>query len=116
MQRNPCIRSVHAEERRALIDLVAQEDLDYFRGHFAACALLPGVVQINWAIDLGRRLLGLSGAFRELKGVKFVRVIAPGDELTLRLTCDEARRELKFEYVKDEEACSLGTVLFHSPS
>lgn len=112
----PQIESIEHDAGRALVRLSVREDLSYFHGHFEGCALLPAVVQITWAIELGRAHLRVSGPFREMKGVKFMRVIRPGTQLALHLRCDEHREELKFEYRKGETVCSLGTALFGPPA
>jgi 3-hydroxymyristoyl/3-hydroxydecanoyl-(acyl carrier protein) dehydratase len=92
--------------------------LRYFEGHFPDVALLPGVVQIGWAVELARKYLPPADTqrlarFRALSGVKFTRVIQPGAEVSLRLSLDAARHELAFEYHSEGHACSLGRVLFH---
>lgn len=113
MQRaQPQVLSVERDGGQARIALIAQDGLGWFDGHFPAVALLPGVVQTHWAIGFGRAHLGVRGAFRELKGVKFIRVIQPGDRLTLHLAHDAARGELGFEYRRDDAMCSAGAALF----
>ena len=51
----PAVLAVRSSEGRAELDLVVPPDLLYCRGHFPNRAILPGVVQIDWAILLGRR-------------------------------------------------------------
>ena len=85
----------------------------YFVGHFPGCPVLPGVVQIGWAIEFARLHIPFSARFRSLAAVKFMRVIQPNDALTLRLAADAAKRELSFEYRLSGEPCSSGRVLFH---
>ena len=84
----------------------------YFEGHFPGCAVLPGVVQVGWAIELARLHIPFSARFRSLAAVKFVRVIQPNAALALRLAVDANFRELSFEYRLGDEPCSSGRVLF----
>lgn len=113
---DPQIRSIADDAGRMLVGLVANERLDCFQGHFPGCPLLPGVVQIQWAIELGRAHLSIRGAFRELRGLKFMRVIQPGAALTLELQSDAAGSELKFAYSTDGRLCSRGVVCFEAAS
>jgi 3-hydroxymyristoyl/3-hydroxydecanoyl-(acyl carrier protein) dehydratase len=87
--------------------------IEYFDGHFPECALLPGVVQIGWAVEIARREFPLEARFRALAGVKFTRVIQPGAVVDLVLSWDPGRRELGFAYRSGETACSSGRALFH---
>lgn len=88
--------------------------LRYFEGHFPGVPLLPGVVQIGWAIELARQHLSqpaLAG-FRSLSGVKFMQVIQPGAQIALLLTSDSPS-QLSFEYRAGGVLCSTGRVSFH---
>lgn len=85
----------------------------YFVGHFPGCPVLPGVVQVGWAIEFARLHIPYSGRFRALATVKFTRVIQPNAALALRLAADAVKRELSFEYRLSGEPCSSGRVLFH---
>jgi 3-hydroxymyristoyl/3-hydroxydecanoyl-(acyl carrier protein) dehydratase len=87
--------------------------LEYFQGHFPECALLPGVVQIGWAIEIARAQFPITGKFQALAGVKFMRVIQPGAAVSLALSCDATCSEFCFEYRSDGTLCSSGRVLFH---
>lgn len=108
----PQVLSLESDGREARITLLVQDTLGWFEGHFAEVAVLPGVVQTHWAIEFGRAHLGVRGAFRELKGVKFTRVIQPRDRLTLYLAHTAARGELSFEYRRNDAMCSAGAALF----
>ena len=84
-----------------------------FEGHFPGVPVLPGVVQVGWAIEFARQHIAFSARFRSLAGVKFMRVIQPNDVVSLSLTVGSDQRELAFEYRLDGEPCSSGRVLFH---
>jgi 3-hydroxymyristoyl/3-hydroxydecanoyl-(acyl carrier protein) dehydratase len=111
--RLPQIDSSERSHGRLRLHFVVPVSLEYFRGHFPAVALLPGVVQTGWAIQLARRELEITGDFRALAGVKFMRVIQPGDRVALELGCSDDRRELSFEYRCGAGVCSSGRALFH---
>jgi 3-hydroxymyristoyl/3-hydroxydecanoyl-(acyl carrier protein) dehydratase len=106
---------IRATERTACgvrLTLSIPADLQYFDGHFPEVPILPGVVQVMWAVECARQQLGLDARFRALSGVKFMRVIQPGATVALQLDYASDRSELDFEYSVDGRACSSGTVRF----
>ena len=109
----PQIDSIERAHDGLSLRFSVPETLGYFAGHFPGCPLLPGVVQIGWAVQLARQHLPLDAPFRSLAGVKFMRVIQPGATVELLLVLDAKRRELSFEYQCDGLSCSGGRVLFH---
>lgn len=92
------------------IDLVVPVGLPCFRGHFTGFPVLPGVVQIDWAVRLGMRHLGLAGDFAGLRNLKFKRVITPGSRLQLKLARRPGAGRLAFEYRSAEQSLSAGEV------
>lgn len=86
-------------------------DLAYFSGHFPKAPVLPGVVQVEWALNLGRQLLNLSGPFAGMEVLKFQQLVRPGDEIQLHLRFDPERSKLYFAYRNDTATCSSGRIL-----
>lgn len=86
-------------------------DLAYFSGHFPKTPVLPGVVQVEWALNLGRQLLNLDGAFAGMEVLKFQQLVRPGDEIQLHLRFDAERGKLYFAYRNDTATCSSGRIL-----
>jgi 3-hydroxymyristoyl/3-hydroxydecanoyl-(acyl carrier protein) dehydratase len=108
----PQIGSIERLERGVRLQLHLPAELTYFEGHFPDCALLPGVVQIGWAIELGRTHVPFAGTFRALSAVKFTRVIQPNTIALLELQFASEKRQLTFAYEVDRFVCSSGTVMF----
>jgi len=109
----PRIDALERAPDQLILQFVVPADTDYFDGHFPGCPLLPGVVQVGWAIELARVHIPYSGRFRALANVKFKRVIQPDAAVTLRLAADRSRHEMSFEFGISGESCSSGRVLFH---
>jgi 3-hydroxymyristoyl/3-hydroxydecanoyl-(acyl carrier protein) dehydratase len=92
------------------LTLHIQPELAWFIGHFPAAPILPGVVQIDWALHFARRLLGLDLPSARDFQVKFKALIIPGDRLILTLVPDIGRRRLDFDYRRGDAVCSIGRV------
>nr|WP_315445319.1 AMP-binding protein [uncultured Pseudomonas sp.] len=93
------------------LQLSVPPDLAYFSGHFPKAPVLPGVVQVEWALDLGRQLLNLTGPFAGMEVLKFQQLVRPGDEIQLHLRFDPERSKLYFAYRNDTATCSSGRIL-----
>ncbi|MEO7066677.1 MAG: hypothetical protein ABI114_07195 [Rhodanobacter sp.] len=87
-------------------------DLVHFDGHFRKAPVLPGVVEVSWALTLAAPRLGTSPHCREMEAVKFQRLLRPGDQLELRLRYEDVpgaeRGKLYFAYHLDGAHCSSG--------
>jgi 3-hydroxymyristoyl/3-hydroxydecanoyl-(acyl carrier protein) dehydratase len=109
----PEIDALERTQDHLNLRFVITDSNPYFQGHFPGCPVLPGVVQVGWAIQLARLHIPYSARFRSLVAVKFMRVIQPNTVLALRLAAHAERRELSFEYQFSGEPCSSGRVQFH---
>lgn len=90
-------------------DLEIDPALLWFKGHFPFHPILPGVVQLDWAIAFARDHLGLDlPAARDFQ-IKFRATILPGDRITLVLRHDRPKRRLVFQYRRGDDICSSGT-------
>lgn len=91
--------------------LVVPPDLAYFSGHFPTAPVLPGVVQVDWALSLGRQLLDLPPRFVGMEVLKFQQLVRPGDQIQLHLRFDRERGKLYFAYRNATAACSSGRIV-----
>ncbi|MCI3947536.1 AMP-binding enzyme family protein [Pseudomonas syringae] len=97
------------------LQLMVPPDLAFFSGHFPKAPVLPGVVQVQWAISLGQRLLDLPADFAGMEVLKFQQLVRPGDRLNLTLRFDAARSKLHFAFHNSENApCSSGRIVLGS--
>ncbi|RAU20815.1 hypothetical protein CU669_16205 [Paramagnetospirillum kuznetsovii] len=102
------LRSTGADDVE--IDLQLDPDLFWFQGHFPGHPILPGVVQVDWALHFARTELMLDlPAAREFQ-IKFKAVMTAGDTPTLILRHDRAKGRLTFEYRDRAIRYSSGTV------
>ena len=73
-------------------------ELIHFDGHFPQAPVLPGVLQVGWALALAAPRLGTSMHCREMESLKFQQLLRPCDEVELTLRMDAARGKLHFAY------------------
>jgi 3-hydroxymyristoyl/3-hydroxydecanoyl-(acyl carrier protein) dehydratase len=112
MTTEPIVLAERIAPPEAELELEIPADLAYFRGHFAGAPVVPGVVQLKWAIDAARRHLTAGGAFAGMEVLKFQRVLLPGALATLTLKWVAAEGKLYFSYALAEARFSSGRVLF----
>ncbi|MCU7279063.1 acyl-CoA synthetase family protein [Pseudomonas peradeniyensis] len=89
-------------------------DLACFPGHFPQTPVLPGVVQIDWAIALAASRLQLAQRFAGMEVLKFQQLVRPGDELLLTLRFDATRGKLYFAYTCAGQPCSSGRIVLEA--
>lgn len=83
-----------------------------FAGHFPDQPILPGVLQVDWAIRQGEAVFGPLGTFSRIAQLKFMHLIQPGDAVDLVLAFHPERRSLDFAYEGSEGRKASGTVIF----
>jgi 3-hydroxymyristoyl/3-hydroxydecanoyl-(acyl carrier protein) dehydratase len=85
--------------------------LAWFHGHFPGNPILPGVVQLHWAVLISQSIFGFSVDPVEIKQLKFKSVVTPGGVLELTLT----RRDeniVEFGYSSLDLQHSQGRLIF----
>jgi acyl-CoA synthetase (AMP-forming)/AMP-acid ligase II/3-hydroxymyristoyl/3-hydroxydecanoyl-(acyl carrier protein) dehydratase len=110
--RLPAVRVLESTPERVLLELTVPADLLYFDGHFTVAPVLPGVVQVDWAIFYGRSHFALHPAFRAISALKFQQMIRPGRPVQLELVHDRAKDTLNFRYISEAGAHASGRILF----
>ncbi|HWT67939.1 MAG TPA: AMP-binding protein [Pseudomonas sp.] len=96
------------------LQLAVPPDLAYFSGHFPKAPVLPGVVQVEWAMTLGQQLMNLPEKFAGMEVLKFQQLVRPGDEIQLHLRFDATRGKLYFAYRNETATCSSGRILLEA--
>lgn len=111
MSYQPTVRAVRRSGAQAELDLFIPGTLDFFPDHFPRLSILPGVVQIDWAVMLARAHLDLRGNFRGMRNIKFVNPVMPDTALVLTLD-HSTPGELSFSYRAGARVFSSGRMLF----
>jgi 3-hydroxymyristoyl/3-hydroxydecanoyl-(acyl carrier protein) dehydratase len=102
----------HRDEVRALVTLDVTEDLAVFDGHFPGLPVLPGVAQLDWAIEFARSSFTLPGRFIRAEALKFQRPVIPDVRLELSLHWHAQALQLNFAFASAAGVHSSGRVVF----
>jgi hypothetical protein len=92
--------------------LVLDPGLPAWEGHFPGDPVLPGVLQVDWALRFGAQAFGPLGRFAGLDQVKFLAPVRPGCEVELRLAWDPGKGLLSFQYLGAAGRLSSGLARF----
>lgn len=86
----------------------------FFQGHFPEAPILPGVVQLEFTHRLAEEALGQALTLKAVKKMKFIDIIAPGDEIAIEVETDklELPTEVKYVILKGEKLCSSGVLSY----
>lgn len=98
---------------RYLLNIAA--DAPCFAGHFPGNPILPGIIQLHWAVLLARRHLSPPALPMQIKGVKFRNTVRPPRLLELRLEPLDVGR-VAFSLIGKAGIHSLGSLVFPESS
>jgi len=88
--------AVRRGERHLDLHLRIPWDLVFFDGHFPGSPVVPGVVQVHFALLALEELLGRAARVRALEALKFHDLLGPGAETWLRVRVDEDGARFRF--------------------
>ncbi|OAJ57533.1 AMP-dependent synthetase [Paraburkholderia ginsengiterrae] len=86
--------------------------LVHFAGHFPGLPILPGIVQVDWAMRLAADHLPAVRALASIDRLKFMAPVSPGAVLKLTLAHDAARRRVQFAYRLNDRECASGVIVY----
>ncbi|WP_436876324.1 ApeI family dehydratase [Siccibacter turicensis] len=92
--------AISAHQAEIVLDL--DPSLFWFKGHFAAQPLLPGVAQLEWATCYAIELFAPGLRFHSIQNVKFQAPLLPGNRVTLALDWQAERQMLTFSFQRHE--------------
>jgi acyl-coenzyme A synthetase/AMP-(fatty) acid ligase/3-hydroxymyristoyl/3-hydroxydecanoyl-(acyl carrier protein) dehydratase len=86
--------------------------LVHFAGHFPGLPILPGVVQVDWAMRLAAEHVPAVRAVASIDRLKFMAPVSPGAVLKLTLAHDVGRRRVQFAYRMNGRECASGVIVY----
>jgi 3-hydroxymyristoyl/3-hydroxydecanoyl-(acyl carrier protein) dehydratase len=106
--RRPQVLWSNQEECACSYVLHVANNNSWFEGHFPDQPVLPGVVQIDWALGFSECLGVNTGMFAAIPRVKFSALILP--DMVLRLTLTRKSARLQFVYESMNGVHSKGSI------
>lgn len=88
-------------------------DLPYFAGHFADFPLLPGVVEVQWAMQLAARYPWGRGTPLRLENLKYQQFVRPHDtvDISLRWDADKGKVHFTLRHLGGDKLCASGRMV-----
>ncbi|MGL6259496.1 3-hydroxyacyl-ACP dehydratase FabZ family protein [Vibrio sp. WXL210] len=106
----PQLNGVEQRENTLVITLFIQPELAYFKGHFDHFPILPGVVQLDWALHFAAQYFDEQFEFAGMDLVKYQQPIVPSATVSLELEWLRDKHKLQFTYSDDANTYSKGKV------
>ncbi|WP_448564089.1 ApeI family dehydratase [Thalassotalea ganghwensis] len=107
----PDVIEILSQKDEVSLRLFIGENIEYFEGHFPQAAILPGVVQLDWAIHYAKQHFILaSSSVKNVEVLKFQVVIAPNSEVTLSLS-QKSPHKFTFSYSSNKGVHSSGRIV-----
>lgn len=105
-------------ENSIVLTLNIKDSIVWFDGHFPEQAVLPGVVQLHWAVQIVRlhfsQLSITKSQFQQASNVKFKSMILPNQLVKLSLSYNEEKNKVNFSYFLEADELSSGVLVFSS--
>ncbi|MDO6618474.1 thioester dehydrase [Pseudomonadota bacterium] len=92
--------------------LFVAAELDFFKGHFDEQPVLPGVTQLDWAIQLGSNAFGYEPTVATLEVLKFQQLLLPNSHVELFISHNAAKAKLTFVYRDADKRFASGRIAF----
>ncbi|WP_010298455.1 AMP-dependent ligase [Candidatus Odyssella thessalonicensis] len=106
-----CIAQNHAK-----ISFKLPADLSYLDGHFPEFPILPGVVQLHWAVELAQEIFGINSLVSHGSQIKFSNVITSSEVIyELNLVYNSDKNMCSYRYKSQEKVYSSGNIHYSSP-
>jgi len=86
-------------------------EMECFKGHYPGNPILPGIVQLHWAIGFSISLLGFSGVPFDIKRLKFKNIVQPPRVIELVLSKSSTNIG-QFQFSSVGQIHSLGSLVF----
>lgn len=110
----PTVLDLNGDGDECVVTLLMSADLACLVGHFPGHPVVPGAMQVGWALALAAMYLGTPDACREMEALKFRHLLQPGQRVTLTLRHDRARNKLHFVWRAGDVVYSSGRLLLET--
>ncbi len=111
----PEIRTTTSSENKVEFQLFISAELDFFKGHFPEQPVLPGVTQLDWAVQLACQHFNYQVDIAQLEVLKFQQILLPNSLVTLTIEHKPAKKKLTFQYHQGDMRFASGRIVIGSP-
>ncbi|WP_052417530.1 ApeI family dehydratase [Cellvibrio mixtus] len=98
--RRPALIDVKIAQGHLDAGLFVAPDLAGFAGHFPDFPILPGVVQLDWAVHYAREFLLIEEPVLRVERLKYTCPIIPNTRLQLNLCYDSRKGAVDFRFYR----------------
>ncbi len=102
----------HHTPLHVVLEMNIGTDLKVLEGHFVEAPVVPGVAQLDWAINWGREAFKFTGHLVRLEVLKFQALMMPGHQVKLVLDWNPEKKTLTFKFTSELASFSSGRVVF----
>jgi len=102
----PSITAIERNSDNVLLNLTINANLRCFKGHFDDVAVVPGVVQLDWAVTFAREYLAMQGDVLEVSVLKFQKLLFPEMKVQLEIIKKTAKKFTFRYYMADDKFSS----------
>jgi 3-hydroxymyristoyl/3-hydroxydecanoyl-(acyl carrier protein) dehydratase len=94
------------------LTLYISENLSCFAGHFPNFPILPGVMQLNWAVSYARDFFALQAPVMNVERLKFTCPIQPNMTVQFSISLDSEKKFAHFRYYSSTHLASQQQLTF----
>ncbi|MCZ6465079.1 MAG: glycosyltransferase [Proteobacteria bacterium] len=109
--REPILESEERGPDHLVRRLRVPADLAHLEGHFEGLPIVPGVVQLGWALSAARELTGRAPRLRAVEALKFAEVLQPDQRFELRVEIAPGGDRVRFRLSDGDRLFASGRCL-----
>jgi len=107
---NTIVKKVESTDKKALFTCYVDSSFEGFKGHFSDMPVVPGVVQVHWAVEAARIVTGDSNFMpEEITLLKFVNLLTPDTSFTIDI--ELIKDKWRFKIFNSEQDFASGRIL-----
>ena len=95
----------------AVLEMKIPPTLRVLEGHFPNTPVVPGIAQVDWAVNWAREAFGFKGNLSRVEVLKFQALMMPGHEVKLALDWNPEKSTVTFKFTSETATYSSGRVV-----
>ncbi len=107
----PTIKNAKEQSDKVELLLSFPKNAQYFQGHFPQIAILPGFVQVHFAMFFAKKYWSFTSDITHIKKLRFSKIITPETDVSLFIEYFSSQK-IAFKYFLADTAHSSGEIYF----